>query len=154
MINFQSFFSWIKKKSIASWTTHSVSRNVLDVKRRSCERNAHLLSKNKGDGVRDVGKSNTDEHTNLEKEKDNLLAMITLGRLTMTPESKVKRKVYEILKKYNDDLTIEKAQELIESYEEINGNKTEEPEEPEQPEQEQSVFGRVRQRLAANQQPS
>ena len=52
-------------------------------------------------GVRDVGKSNTDEHTNLEKEKDNLLAMITLGRLTMTPESKVKRKVYEILKKYN-----------------------------------------------------
>ena len=60
----------------------------------------------------------------------------------------------EILKKYNDDLTIEKAQELIESYEEINGNKTEEPEEPEQPEQEQSVFGRVRQRLAANQQPS
>ena len=60
----------------------------------------------------------------------------------------------EILKKYNDDLTIEKAQELIESYEEINGNKTEEPEEPEQPEQEQSVFGRVRQRLAENQQPS
>ena len=60
----------------------------------------------------------------------------------------------EILKKYNGDLTIEKAQELIESYEEINGNKTEEPEEPEQPEQEQSVFGRVRQRLAENQQPS
>ena len=101
MRSFQFYFNSVKKRSIVYWMIRWVSRNALSAKRRSCERNAHLLSKNKGDGVRDVGKSNTDEHTNLEKEKDNLLAMITLGRLTMTPESKVKRKVYEILKKYN-----------------------------------------------------
>ena len=73
MRSFQSFFSWIKKKSIASWTTHSVLQNVLDAKRRSCERNAHLLSRNNVGGVRDVGKSNMVDCTNQAiKDHDNL----------------------------------------------------------------------------------
>ena len=41
-----------------------VSRNALSAKRRSCERNAHLLSKNKGGGVRGVGNDNTVGYTN------------------------------------------------------------------------------------------
>lgn len=51
--------------------TRWVSRNVLNAKLRSCERNAHLLSKSKGGGVRGVGKDNTVDYINLGKDQDN-----------------------------------------------------------------------------------
>ena len=72
MRSFQSFFSWIRKKSIASWTTHSALQNVLSAKLRSCERNVHLLSKNKGVGAQGVGKDNMVGCTNQEKDRDSL----------------------------------------------------------------------------------
>jgi hypothetical protein len=48
------------------------SQNVLNAKLRSCERNAHLLSKNKEVGVQGVGKDNTVGYINLGKDHDNL----------------------------------------------------------------------------------
>ena len=52
--------------------TRWVSRNVSNAKLKSCERNAHLLSKSKEVGVRDVGKDNTAGYINLGKDHDNL----------------------------------------------------------------------------------
>lgn len=52
---------------------HWVSLNVSNAKRRSCERNAHLLSRNKEGGVRDVGKDSMVDCTNQAlKDHDNL----------------------------------------------------------------------------------
>ena len=51
----------------------------------------------------------------------------------------------KLLKKYNDDLTLEQAEKIIEENKESNGTGTEETEPT------QSVFGRVRERITANQ---
>jgi len=51
---------------------HWVSRNVSNAKRRSCERNAHLLSKSKEVGVRDVGNDSMVDYINQGKDQDNL----------------------------------------------------------------------------------
>jgi len=72
MKSFQSYFNLAKKKSTVSLMIRWASQNVLNAKRRSCERSAHLLSKSKGVGVRGVGKGNMVGCTNQEKDQDNL----------------------------------------------------------------------------------
>ena len=62
----------VKRQSIKSWMKNLVKKYVLDVKLKSCERNAHLLSKNKGGGVQSVGKDSMVGYTNKVKEKDSL----------------------------------------------------------------------------------
>ena len=57
----------------------------------------------------------------------------------------------KLLKKYNDDLTIEQAKKIVEENEEENGKGTEEPEGTEEPKPTQSVFGRVRERITTTQ---
>ena len=53
--------------------TRWVSQSVLNAKLKSCERNCHLLSKNKEAGVRDVGKDSMVDCTNQAlKDHDNL----------------------------------------------------------------------------------
>lgn len=51
---------------------HSVSQSVLSAKLRSCERNCHLLSKNKEVGAQGVGKDSMVGCTNQEKDRDSL----------------------------------------------------------------------------------
>jgi hypothetical protein len=71
MKSFQSYFNLAKKKSTVSLMIRWASQNVLNAKRRSCERNVHLLSKSKGVGAQGVGKDNMVGCTNQEKDPDN-----------------------------------------------------------------------------------
>ena len=48
-----------------------VSQNVSNAKLKSCERNAHLLSKSKEVGVRDVGNDSMVDYINQGKDQDN-----------------------------------------------------------------------------------
>jgi len=72
MRSFQYYFNLVRKKLTVSLMTHSVSRNVSSAKLKSCERNVHLLSKNKGVGAQDVGNDNMADCTNQEKDRDSL----------------------------------------------------------------------------------
>ena len=73
MRSFQSYFNLAKKKSTVSSMIRWASRNVLNAKLRSCERNVHLLSKSKEAGVHGVGKDNMVGYTNQAiKDHDNL----------------------------------------------------------------------------------
>ena len=57
----------------------------------------------------------------------------------------------KLLKKYNDDLTIEQAKKILEENEEENVKTTEEPEGTEEQKPTQSVFSKVRERVTATQ---
>ena len=73
MRSFQYYFNLVRKKLIVFSMTRWVSQSVLNAKLRSCERNVHLLSKNKGVGVRGVGKDSMVDCTNQAiKDPDNL----------------------------------------------------------------------------------
>ncbi len=72
MKSFQSYFNLAKKKLTVSLMIRWASQNVLNAKLKSCERNVHLLSKNKGGGAQGVGRNNMGEHTNSVKDQDNL----------------------------------------------------------------------------------
>jgi hypothetical protein len=72
MRSFQFYFNSVKKRSIVYWMIRWVSQSVLNAKRRSCERNVHLLSKSKEGGVRGVGKDNMVDCINQGKDHDNL----------------------------------------------------------------------------------
>jgi len=72
MRSFQYYFNLVRKKLIVYWMTRWVSRNVSSAKLKSCERNVHLLSKNKGVGAQDVGNDNMADCTNQEKDRDSL----------------------------------------------------------------------------------
>jgi len=64
MRSFQYYFNLVRKKLIVSLMIRWASRSVSNAKLRSCERNVHLLSKNKEVGVHGVGKDNMVDCTN------------------------------------------------------------------------------------------
>lgn len=72
MRSFQYYFNLVRKKLIVSLMIRWALRSVLSAKLRSCERNVHLLSKNKGVGAQGVGKDNMVGCTNQEKDRDSL----------------------------------------------------------------------------------